>query len=136
MMLKYLTKDKVYAIIERGIKKVDFQERIGFFCSEQGYIYKSDKSFDELKDDEVCYMPEYYAEVNEKGLIVDVDIYTKADFMEICEDIKWQASALYEFVDWQHPETLYDETAWEEEAEYYEKNAMKCKPKERESNEL
>ena len=48
----------------------------------------------------------------------------KTDFMEICGNIKWQASALYECVDWQHPETLYDETDWEEEAEYYVESAM------------
>ena len=36
---EYLTKEKIFAMIERGMKKVDFQEQIGFFYSEQGYIY-------------------------------------------------------------------------------------------------
>lgn len=121
---EYLTKEKIFDVIEKGIKKIDFQNQIGFFNSEQGYIFKSDKSFEELKDDEVCYIPEYYAEVNDEDLLEDVDVYTKTDFMKICGDIKWQASELYECVDWQHPETLYDETDWEEEAEYYVESAM------------
>lgn len=50
---EYLTKEKFFAMIERGMKKVDFQEQIGFFYSEQGYIYKSDKSFEEWKSAEI-----------------------------------------------------------------------------------
>ena len=88
---EYLTKDEIFDMIEKGIKKIDFQNQIGFYYSEQGYIYKSDKSFDELKDDEVCYIPEYYAEVNDEGMLEDVSVYTKTDFMEMCDNIKWQA---------------------------------------------
>lgn len=54
-------------------------------------MYKSDKSFDELANDEICYIPEYYDETDENGLLEDVAAYTKLDFMELRDNIKWRA---------------------------------------------
>jgi hypothetical protein len=50
----YLTREKIDTLLKQGIKKRDFEDQIGFFCTNQGYVYKSDKSFDELANDEIC----------------------------------------------------------------------------------
>lgn len=114
----YLTREKIDTLLKQGIKRRDFENQIGFFCTDQGYVYKSNKDFDELADDEVCYIPEYYDETDENGLLEDVAAYTKFDFMELCDNIKWRAVFTYEGVDWQYPETYYDETDWEEYEEF------------------
>ena len=114
----YLTREKINTLLKQGIKRRDFENQIGFFSTVQGYVYKSNKDFDELADDEICYVPEYYDETDENGLLKDVTAYTKLDFMELCDNIKWRAVFIYEGVDWQHPETLYDETDWEEYEEF------------------
>lgn len=112
-------------MLKQGIKKRDFEDQIGFFYTDQGYVYKSDKSFDELANDEICYIPEYYDETDENGLLEDVAAYTKLDFMELCDNIKWRAIFVYEGVDWQCPETYYDETDWEELEEFEMQNKSK-----------
>lgn len=121
----YLTREKIDTLLKQGIKKRDFEDQIGFFCTDQGYVYKSDKSFDELENDEICYIPEYYDETDENGLLEDVAAYTKLDFMELCNNIKWRAVFVYEGVDWQCPETYYDETDWEELEEFEIQNKSK-----------
>lgn len=88
-------------------------------------MYKSDKSFDELANDEICHIPEYYDETDENGLLEDVATYTKLDFMELCDNIKWRAVFVYEGVDWQYPETYYDEIDWEELEEFEMQNKSK-----------
>jgi hypothetical protein len=93
------------------------------FCG-QGFIYKNLEAFTN-KTDEVCYIPE-----------LDDEKYTYKDFVRICqefidnnEDVKEYckreettaediAVNLFEFVDWQHPETLVDE--WEMYGSYTE----------------
>lgn len=121
----YLTREKIDTLLKQGIKKRDFEDQIGFFCTNQGYVYKSDKSFDELANDEICYILEYYDETDENGLFEDVATYTKLDFMELCDNIKWRAVFVYEGVDWQYPETYYDEIDWEELEEFETQNKSK-----------
>lgn len=121
----YLTREKIDTLLKQGIKKRDFEDQIGFFCTDQGYVYKSDKSFDELANDEICCIPEYYDETDENGLLEDVATYTKLDFMELCDNIKWRAVFVYEGVDWQYPETYYDEIDWEELEEFEMQNKSK-----------
>lgn len=42
--------------------------------------------------------------------------YTRQDFIELCGGNVGLARELYEHVDWQHPETLWDE--WLEDEEF------------------
>lgn len=74
----------------------------------QGFGYKSTKSWEQLGMDEVCYVPEYgYEEF--KNVPSFEDIYSKRDFIDICNGNEGLAQNLYEDVDWQSPETLWYE---------------------------
>ena len=100
----------------------------------QGYIYKNPKAFCE-KTDEVCYVPEYSTDSLTDIDSVDEEYkYTYKDFVRISqkfiddnEDVKEYckdsgmtaedvAVNLFEFVDWQAPETLVCD--WENNGTY------------------
>ena len=72
------------AVIERG-------------PTEQGYVFKDEEAYYESSDDKVCYVPELSDEV-----------YTKQSFLDIAgeQDL---ADELFDEVDWQYPETLFEE---------------------------
>lgn len=110
----YFTDEDINSLLENDISIKDFEKLIGFEYGEQGYIYKSKKIFSELKDDEVCYIPEYY-NINNEPVLCDCDRYTKSDFLNLCDGNIQKAEFIYYTVDWQHPEVLYDEVDWEEE---------------------
>jgi len=63
------------------------------YCG-QGYIFKD---WDAYKNhlDKVCYIPE-----------LSETKYTHRDFLNLCDGQEDIARALFEQVDWQHPETL------------------------------
>lgn len=63
----------------------------------QGKIYKNPVAF-AAKSKEVCYIPE----LSEKQ-------YAYFDFLEIAKGKQSIATYLFETVDWQSPESLYDE---------------------------
>ena len=100
----------------------------------QGYIYKNPKAFCE-KTDEVCYVPEYSTDSLTDIDSVDEEYkYTYKDFVlisqkfiddnedvkEYCKDSGMTAEDvavnLFEFVDWQAPETLVCD--WENNGTY------------------
>lgn len=78
----------------------------------QGWIWKSEVEWDEMKDDDICYLSEScYA--NDEGEVFDYPVqygWTKHDFINIVG--KERAKTLFEDVDWQSPETLADEYDW------------------------
>lgn len=74
----------------------------------QGYGYKADVVIDDVDENEVIYIPEYGYDDN----CPEIDcIYTKKDLLEICKGDKGLLEFMWETLDWQSPETLYDE--WE-----------------------
>ncbi len=75
----------------------------------QGMIYKNDEAF-ENKPEEVCYIPELSDEK-----------YTRNDFLELCTGDEELARTLFNYCDWQHPETVIDEWIEEEEWEKCDK---------------
>lgn len=54
----YLTREKIDTLLKQGIKKRDFEDQIGFFCTDQGYVYKSDKNLKALAKD-IWYEADY-----------------------------------------------------------------------------
>jgi len=72
------------------------------FETDNGYCFKDYKAFESKKG--ICYVPE----------LTDHK-YTYNDFLEIAKNNKELAQMLFDFVDWQHPETLYNELLIEEE---------------------
>lgn len=117
-----------------------FGEYGKFGCYQNdGVVYKNDKAFE--TGEGVCYIPEFefenadenpfefyekaaIASVVENNNYVAIQGYTRQDFIELCNgDEKW-ARELYDHVDWQHPETLWDEWLEDEELqkEFKEEN--------------
>lgn len=63
----------------------------------QGYVYKNEENYYE-NPDKPCYIPELHD-----------TIYTKNDFLELTRNNESIADLLFDIVDWQSPETLFDE---------------------------
>ena len=108
--------------------------------SEQGTIYK-DVSAYENGFDEVCYIPEYgfsdYIDELEWAVhdyemgnssleklcktISSVSVgYTHRDFLNLCNNQEEVASVVFDTVDWQYPETYFDEMFTTYELDEYE----------------
>jgi len=68
----------------------------------QGFIYKSWEAF--YKGKGICYVPE-----------LSDSLYTKQDFMDLCNGQEEIAQRIFEDVDWQHPETYIEEEFMEGE---------------------
>lgn len=68
----------------------------------QGYVFKDEEAY--IKGCGVCYIPELSDEK-----------YTREDFLRIANGNIDIANMLFEMVDWQSPETLYDELEMEGE---------------------
>jgi len=64
--------------------------------SGQGFIYKNVEAFNDKKD--VCYIPE----------LNDIR-YTYSDFLDISKGNINLAKIIFEMVDWQSPEILFNE---------------------------
>ena len=77
----------------------------------QGYGFKNYGAWEEIGPDEVIYIPEYsYKEE------IDIEgIYSKQDFIDLCNGDTDRAYTLFDMVDWQSPETLLMEIEMEEE---------------------
>ena len=80
---------------------------IGFFDKNTGKYIKADgaqgkfyKNFSAFvnQTSEACYIPE----------LSDIQ-YTYSDFLKIAKGNKILAEIIFEIVDWQHPEALFDE---------------------------
>lgn len=83
-----------------GECKVDEKGNITLLKREffgQGNIFKDEDAFFNHPD-KPCYVPE-----------TSDDVYTKEDFLSICGGQEDIAQILFEDVDWQHPETRFEE---------------------------
>lgn len=70
----------------------------------QGMIYKNwEAYYDTANPDRVCYIPE-----------LSDSLYTRQDFLNICNGQPEIADQIFEKVDWQCPETLLEEQWYEE----------------------
>lgn len=127
---KLVTPDETYYFGEYG--------QFGCYCND-GVVYKDDKAFE--TGEGVCYIPEFGFENNNpfefsaKALIakeiegntyVAIQGYTRQDFIELCDGNEGLAKELYEHVDWQHPETLWDEWLEDEELQATLKEVQVC----------
>jgi hypothetical protein len=77
-----------------------FDKGTGKFIKEQdwqGFFYKDTKSFKE-KSNVVCYIPE-----------TSDDHYSYTDFLRIARGNHNLATVLFEIVDWQSPEILFND---------------------------
>lgn len=127
---KMVTPDETYYFGEYG--------QFGCNCND-GVVYKDDMAFE--TGEGVCYVPEFgFENSNEnpfefyaKALIateiegntyVAIQGYTRQDFIELCDGNEKLARELYDHVDWQHPETLWDE--WLEDEELQEMLKEEC----------
>jgi hypothetical protein len=63
----------------------------------QGYIFKDYDAYAN-EPNKVCYVPE-----------LSDTVYTRNNFVEICKGNEAEAYFLFDMVDWQHPETEYEE---------------------------
>ena len=112
---KMETPDETYYFGEYG--------RFGCNCND-GVIYKDDEAFE--TGEGVCYVPEFEFENADENPFefeikeciaseiadnpyVAIQGYTRQDFIELCDGNAKLAQELYDHVDWQHPETLWDE---------------------------
>jgi len=77
-------------------------KKIERFATDNGYCFKDYKAFKNRKG--TCYVPE----------LTD-NKYTYNDFLEIAKDNRELAQTLFDLVDWQHPETLYNDLLIEKE---------------------
>lgn len=73
----------------------------------QGYGFKADIVIEDIDEDEVIYIPEYGYKNN--APLLD-SIYTKKDLLDICKGDEDLMLFIWETLDWQYPETLYNET--------------------------
>lgn len=78
-------------------------------CGNNGYIFKDSEAFENSLD-KICYISEY-------GSLEENDFYTKQDFINICNGDEKMAYDLFNMVDWQHPETAFEELFNNEEDE-------------------
>jgi len=82
-------------------------------ATEQGFVFKDERAFYKRKK-KVCYIPELHD-----------TLYTRQDFLDMCNGNVSMAEYIFYAVDWQSPETLIEEMIqhgeWEEceKCEYY-----------------
>lgn len=88
--------------------------------TEQGFVYKNEWAF-YSHSDEICYIPEFGDEP-----------YRYQDFLELCEFQEF-AEDVFQMVDWQFPETYWDELDYDEEfmEDFKKKKEQKKKIKDR-----
>lgn len=78
--------------------------------TEEGYAYKLNKKWSDIKMNEIVYVPEMGYAADGKP----VDVYTKETFIDECGGNNERASCVYDNITWTYPETLYLDTDWEE----------------------
>ena len=108
--------------------------KFGCYCNE-GVVYKDEQAFKIGKG--VCYIneygfdnsdenagplfefeaKEYVASELEGNNYVAMTGYTRQDFIDICDGNETMARELFDHVDWQMPETLWNEWLDDEEEE-------------------
>lgn len=121
---KMETNDETYYFGEYG--------KFGCYQNE-GVVYKDENAFE--SNEGVCYIPEYgFENRDENGnqlfefhakeavasgveynSYITTSGYTRADIEALCDGTNINARDLFDHLDWQHPETLFDE--WMEDEE-------------------
>ena len=85
----------------------------------QGYGYKADFDWDNGNPDDIFYIPEFAYEEGESGNSIPVvprgSAYSKNDFLRLANGNDAGALELFEWVDWQFPESARDEGFFEDE---------------------
>lgn len=73
--------------------------------TQQGYVYKSYSAFYSRKG--ICYVPEHGLEDDGKGIysIKKSTTYTYDDIVAACQGNRVLAQAVFDAIDWQHPES-------------------------------
>ena len=99
-----ITKNDIIEQLKNGICPDELQP----FDIGQGMGYKNfDTTFADMNENYIIYIPEYG--YNNSG-VPDLDsIYTKGDFISLCNNDIDKAEYLFESVDWQYPESLLNE---------------------------
>lgn len=127
-----MKKDKDYKSCNIGTKETGKDGAVTYFaeyggdgCCE-GEIYKNYDAFynpDKYAADEVVYIPEYGFPQNGKyaGTREECDVFTRKDFLELCDGNEEKALDLFTGCNWQFPTTLLDE--WDADDEEQEDNA-------------
>ena len=77
----------------------------------QGFVYKDEEAF-LFSPKDVCYIAEDDYPNEEKQ-------YTRTDIVRICDGNVALATIIFYMLDWQHPETLYDEYIRENEEQLF-----------------
>jgi hypothetical protein len=90
---------------------------------DQGWCYKDEKAFEDGFG--LVYIPEYAVE-NFEGEQITIegrtfyngddieDVYTYSDLLNLCHGNHGHALFMIQTLDWQYPESLYDELNWED----------------------
>lgn len=124
-----ITKDLLIKALEENT--TDVLNKVSGEDIGQGTGYKSNKEWNTMLPDEVIYIPECgYRQEDENGNevitghFVNKDcIYTKQDFIDIVKSkvkpsrVDDEASALFDMIDYQCPETLASELEYDAEYE-------------------
>ena len=116
-----MTKNAIKKALEEGAM---LEEILEFSAGQECDIFKSE--FNPSMPDEVCYIPDNY--LNEikswKRNLTDEEIeetlsycYTVQDIIDACEGNVEMAERVFDFIDWQHPSTAYDELSMDDEEE-------------------
>lgn len=91
-----------------SIEEVGGERTIHREWYEQGFIFKDEEAY-RFHKDKPCYVPE-----------LSDQIYTGNDFLKLCNGQGEFADELFEYVDWEHPESAIDD--WVVNGEW-----VKCK---------
>lgn len=85
----------------------------------QGYGYKDNEfDWDNGNPTDIIYIPEYgYDRDGEQCYVVRENAYSKEDFIDLCDGNEKKAAYIFEVVDWQFPESFYNEVDWEDDVE-------------------
>ena len=112
-----------YTIEQKEVGKIlrikgDIEEYVSLEYFNQGWCYKDSEAFE--KGVGVCYISEYALE-NFGGKMVDIngetfyrlidieDTYTYTDFLNLTHNNESKARTLFEMLDYQYAESLYEQ---------------------------
>lgn len=101
---KELTKTKTTKELQEYIKSLPH-----YWESSQGLVYKNEEAWDLNSDDIIVYIPEYGIYPQDQRQIDWKDGYSKKDILTICYNNEFVSRWIFDLLDWQSPETLFEE---------------------------
>ena len=122
-----MTKAEVQKLL---YNEVQLNQIFDFIHGQECEIYKTD-DWNKAREDDIVYIPD--TDLNEiiinkviKGYEIRntlINLYTKRDFITVCDDNEKMAEDLFNYIDWQHPNIQdildgYDES---EANEFYQR---------------